>query len=158
MFLKSLIGPYMAPKGHIVVEFCRILRSSLLVGRGGGRGGDQEFPVHSIPSNFNSKCVPAVLAGWIQLYHAVPSCICTCSYLTPAAALNSWWGGSGGGPGVNRRKPHKIQRRNIRRVRAVDSQYVTDSGGRRVLLKQTQASLKESTNIRQTLTVPGKAI
>ena len=47
---------------------------------------------------------------------------------------------------------------NIRRVRKVDSQYVTDVSGRRVLLKQAQPAPEGSTNIRQTLTLPGKAL
>ena len=47
---------------------------------------------------------------------------------------------------------------NIRRVRAVDSQYVTDTGGRKTLLKQAQPAPEGSSNIRQTLTIPGKAL
>ena len=49
---------------------------------------------------------------------------------------------------------------NIRRIKAegVDSQYVTDVSGRKVLLKQAQPAPPGSTNIRQTLTVPGKAL
>ena len=47
---------------------------------------------------------------------------------------------------------------NIRKVRSVDSQYVTDVSGRKVLLKQAQPAPEGSTNIRQTLTVPGKAL
>ena len=49
---------------------------------------------------------------------------------------------------------------NIRRVKAggVGSQYVTDVSGRKVLLKQAQPAPEGSTNIRQTLTIPGKAL
>jgi len=49
---------------------------------------------------------------------------------------------------------------NIRRIKAggVGSQYVTDVSGRQVLLKQAQPAPEGSTNIRQTLTVPGKAL
>ena len=49
---------------------------------------------------------------------------------------------------------------NIRRIKAggVGSQYVTDVSGRQVLLKQAQPAPEGSTNIRQTLTIPGKAL
>jgi hypothetical protein len=47
---------------------------------------------------------------------------------------------------------------NIRQVRSVDSQYVTDTAGRKTLLKQAQPAPEGSTNIRQTLTLPGKAL
>ena len=49
---------------------------------------------------------------------------------------------------------------NIRRIKAggVYSQYVTDVSGREVLLKQAQPAPEGSTNVRQTLTVPGKAL
>ena len=47
---------------------------------------------------------------------------------------------------------------NVRRVRAVDSQYVTDTSGRQTLLKQAQPAPEGSTNVRQTLTIPGRAL
>jgi hypothetical protein len=47
---------------------------------------------------------------------------------------------------------------NIRQVRSVDNQYVTDTAGRKTLLKQAQPAPEGSTNIRQTLTLPGKAL
>jgi len=49
---------------------------------------------------------------------------------------------------------------NIRRIKAggVGSQYVTDVSGRSVLLKNAQPAPAGSTNVRQTLTIPGKAL
>jgi hypothetical protein len=40
----------------------------------------------------------------------------------------------------------------------VDNQYVTDASGRKTLLKQAQPAPEGSSNIRQTLTIPGKAL
>jgi hypothetical protein len=40
----------------------------------------------------------------------------------------------------------------------VDNQYVTDTAGRKILLKQAQPAPEGSTNIRQTLTIPRKAL
>jgi hypothetical protein len=49
---------------------------------------------------------------------------------------------------------------NIRRIKAggIGSQYVHDVSGRSVLLKNAQAAPVGSINVRQTLTIPGKAL
>ena len=47
---------------------------------------------------------------------------------------------------------------NVRRVRAVGSQYVTDASGRKTLLKQAQPAPEGSVNVRQTLTIPGAGL
>ena len=49
---------------------------------------------------------------------------------------------------------------NIRRIKAggVGSQYVTDVSGRSVLLKNVKPAPDGSTNVRQLLTIPGKAL
>ena len=47
---------------------------------------------------------------------------------------------------------------NVRRVRAVGSQYVTDASGRMTLLKQAQPAPEGSVNVRQTLTIPGAGL
>ena len=47
---------------------------------------------------------------------------------------------------------------NVRRVRTVDSQYVTDASGRKTLLKQAQPAPEGSVNVRQTLTIPGAGL
>ena len=58
--------------------------------------------------------------------------------------------------------PHSFQPQhgNTRRIKAggVDCQYVTDVSGRKVLRKQAQPAPEGSTNVRQTLTMPGKAL
>ena len=47
---------------------------------------------------------------------------------------------------------------NVRKLKAVDNMYVTDTSGRKTLLKQAQAAPEGSTNVRQSLTIPGRAL
>ncbi len=46
---------------------------------------------------------------------------------------------------------------NIRKLKGVDDMHVTDTSGRKTLLKHAQAAPEGSVNVRQTLTIPGWA-
>ena len=49
---------------------------------------------------------------------------------------------------------------NIRKLKAdgVDNMHVTDTSGRKTLLKHAQTAPEDSLNIRKTLTIPGRAL